>query len=84
MKEKHCCIIGINVIERASAEIQCHMVASKAYGKLSASLEGGNRVAAWGSGAESDQCTTLEDLPQVFPVIVTSEGTGDFAHPHLL
>lgn len=44
----------------------------------------GNRVAAWGSGAESDECVTLEDLPQVFPVSFASEGTRDFAHPHLL
>lgn len=44
----------------------------------------GNRVAGWGSRAESDQCATLEDLPQVFPDIFASEGMGNFAHPHLL
>lgn len=44
----------------------------------------GNKVAAWGSGAEGDQCTSFEDLPQVLLVIVATEGTGDFIHPHLL
>lgn len=44
----------------------------------------GNRVAAWGSGAEGDQSTALEDLPQVLPDIVASEGMGDFAYSYLL
>lgn len=44
----------------------------------------GNRVAVWGTGVESDQHSTPEDLAHVFPIIIANEGTGDYAHPYLL